>query len=49
VVIAVLLFVFGPVITGPNTNNHHDTKVKPEAATAVVELLIMGMRTPETC
>jgi len=23
--------------------------VKPEAATAVVELLMMGMRTPETC
>jgi len=28
---------------------HHDTKVKPEAATAVVELLIIGGRTPETC
>jgi hypothetical protein len=28
---------------------HHDTKVKPEAATAVVELLMMGVRTPETC
>ena len=28
---------------------HHAPKVKPEAATAVVELLIMGMRTPETC
>jgi hypothetical protein len=27
---------------------HHDTKVKPEATTAVVELLIMGVRTPET-
>jgi len=24
-------------------------KVKPEAATAVVELLIMGERTPEIC
>jgi hypothetical protein len=23
--------------------------VKPEAATAVVELLMMGMRIPETC
>jgi len=45
VVIAVLLFVVGPVITG----YHHDTKVKPEAATAVVELLMMGVRTPETC
>jgi hypothetical protein len=27
----------------------HDTKVKPEAATAVTELLIMGGRTPKTC
>ena len=28
---------------------HHGTKVKPEAATAVIELLMMGGRTPETC
>jgi hypothetical protein len=28
---------------------HHDTKVKPEATTAVVELLMTGVRTPETC
>jgi hypothetical protein len=28
---------------------HHDTKVKSEAATAVVELLMMGGETPETC
>jgi hypothetical protein len=28
---------------------HHDTKVKPEAATAVSELLMMGGKTPETC
>jgi hypothetical protein len=28
---------------------HHYTKVKPEAAAAVVELLMMGGRTPETC
>jgi hypothetical protein len=27
---------------------HHDTKVKPETATVVVELLMMGVRTPET-
>ena len=27
---------------------HHDTKVKPEAATAVIELLMMGRKTPET-
>jgi len=28
---------------------HHDTKVKPEADTAVIELLMMGGKTPETC
>jgi hypothetical protein len=28
---------------------HHVPTVKPEAATAVVELLMMGVRTPETC
>jgi hypothetical protein len=28
---------------------HHDAKLKPEAATAVIELLMMGGRTPETC
>src|SRR5215475_3483751 len=28
---------------------HHDTKVKTEAATAVIELLMMGAKTPETC
>jgi hypothetical protein len=28
---------------------HHDMKVKPEAATAVFELLMMGGKTPETC
>jgi hypothetical protein len=28
---------------------HHDTKVKPEAATAVIELLMVGGKTPETC
>ena len=28
---------------------HHVLTVKPEAATAVVELLMMGVRTPETC
>jgi hypothetical protein len=27
----------------------HDMKVKPEAATAVNELLMMGGKTPETC
>jgi hypothetical protein len=28
---------------------HNDTKVKPKAATAVIERLMMGGRTPETC
>jgi hypothetical protein len=28
---------------------HHAPTVKPEAATAVVELLILGVRTLETC
>jgi hypothetical protein len=28
---------------------HHDTKVKPEAVTALIELLMMGGKTPETC
>jgi hypothetical protein len=27
---------------------HHDTKVKPEADTAVIELLMMGGKTHET-
>jgi hypothetical protein len=28
---------------------HHDTKVKPEAASAVIELPMMGGKMPETC
>jgi hypothetical protein len=28
---------------------HHAPTVKPEAATAILELLMMGVRTPETC
>jgi hypothetical protein len=28
---------------------HHAPPVKPEAGTAVVELLTMGVRTPKTC
>jgi len=38
---------------GPNHNQqhcyYHAQTVKPEDATAVVELLMMGVRTPETC
>jgi len=42
VVVAVLLVVVRHCY-------HHAPKVKPEAATAVVELLMMDVRTPETC
>jgi hypothetical protein len=33
----------------PRTHHdcHHDTKVKPEAATAVIELLMMGEKRPK--
>jgi hypothetical protein len=47
------VFVVGP--TGrpvrPRTKHdcHHDTKVKPEAATAVIELLMMDGKRPKTC
>jgi hypothetical protein len=35
---------------GPTTTNSTATNtVKPKAATAVVELLMMGMKMPETC
>jgi hypothetical protein len=50
VVVAVLLVVVG---LWPNHDQqhcyHHTPMVKPEAATAVVEPLMMGVRTPETC
>ena len=49
VVIAVLLVVVGPARPRTQHNCHHDTKVKPEAATVVIELLMMGVETPETC
>ena len=28
---------------------HHNTKVKAEAATAVIEILMMGGKAPQTC
>jgi hypothetical protein len=40
------VFVVGPA---GQRDCHHDTKVKPEAATAAIELLMMGGKTPETC
>ena len=49
IVIAVLLFVVGPARPRTQHGYHHNTKVKPEAATAIVELLMMSVRTPETC
>jgi hypothetical protein len=48
--------VFPPIIRSSMTavartqhDCHYDTKVKPEAVTAVTELLMMGGKTPETC
>ena len=48
VVVAVLLVVVGPDHNQQHSYRHAPT-VKPEAATAVVELLMVGVRTPETC
>jgi hypothetical protein len=48
-----VVFVVGPAgwLARPRTQHdcHHDTKAKPEAATAVIELLMMGGKSPETC
>jgi hypothetical protein len=52
VVIAVLLFVFGPFNRPEHKQQygyHHDTKVIPETATTVVGILLMSVKTPETC
>jgi uncharacterized membrane protein YhaH (DUF805 family) len=38
-----------PVRPRTQHDYHHDTKVKPEAATAVIELLMMSGKRPETC
>jgi hypothetical protein len=48
VVIAVLCSWSKPARSQTQHGYHHDTKVKPEAATAVIKLLIMGGRTLET-
>jgi len=42
------VFVIGPARPRTQHDCHHDTKVKPEATTAVIELLMMGGKTPET-
>jgi len=44
----VLLVVVGPVVR-PTTLLPPRSNGKPEAATAVIKLLMMGMRMPETC
>jgi hypothetical protein len=52
VVIAVLLVVVGAAgLPGNNQQHcyHHAPKVKAEAATAVIELLMMDVRMHETC
>ena len=52
VVVAVLLVVVGPASRPDHDQQHcyhHAPTVKPEAATAVVELLMMDVRPPETC
>jgi hypothetical protein len=51
VVVEVLLVVVRPVNRpdhGHQRSYHHDPTVKPEASTAVVEFLMMDVRTPET-
>jgi hypothetical protein len=50
-VVTVVLCSWAGRTARPRTqhNCHHDTKVKPEAATAVIELLMIGRKTPETC
>jgi hypothetical protein len=51
VVVIVVLCSWSGRPSRPRTQHdcHHDTKVKSEAATAVIELLMMGGKTPETC
>ena len=51
IVVIVVLCSWSGRPAGPTTNTayHHDAKVKPEAATAVIDLLMMGGKTRETC
>ena len=49
VVVAVLLVAVGPDRPRPTTQLPPRSSGKPEAATAVHKLLMMGMRMPETC
>ena len=51
IVVIAVLFSWSGRPARPHTQRgyHHNTKVKTEAATAVIELLMMGGRTPRTC
>jgi len=51
IVVIVVLFSWSVLTTRSRTHHdyHLDTKVKPEAVTAVIELFMMGGKTPETC
>jgi hypothetical protein len=52
VVVAVLVVVVGPAGRPDHDQQHcyhHTPTVKPEAAIAVVELLMMGVGTPKIC
>jgi hypothetical protein len=50
IVVIVVLCSWSGRPAGPRSQHdcHHDIKVKPEAATAVIDLM-MGGKTPETC
>jgi hypothetical protein len=51
IVVIVVLCLWSGRSARPRTQHdyHHDTKVKLEAATAVIVLLMMGGKMPETC
>ena len=51
IVVTVVLCSWSGRPARPQTQHdcHNDTKVKPEAATAFIELLMMGGKMPETC
>jgi hypothetical protein len=51
IVVTVVLCLWSGQLARPRAQHdcHYDTKVKPEAATAVIELLMMDGKTPETC
>ena len=51
IVVTVVLFSWSGQPAQPRTQHdcHHNTRVKPQAATEATELLMMGGETPETC